>query len=69
MRWLRWRRDRRRRAAPAKHAATWAQPAVPPTGAVLLGFSDGSEWELGGGDAHALALKAVADVLLRQDPV
>jgi len=68
MRWPRFRRDRSRSAAPARHAASWAQPATPPTG-VVLGFADGSESELDGADPRAMALKAVADVLMRQDPV
>ena len=67
MRWPRIRRERRP-SVPARHAAGWAQPAAPPTG-VVLGFADGSEHELGGSDPHAMALKAVADVLMRQDAV
>jgi hypothetical protein len=67
MRWPRFRRERRS-AAPARHAAGWSQPAQPPTG-VVLGFADGSESQLDGSDPHALALKAVADVLMQQDAV
>ena len=67
MRWPKFRRDRGRPAPTAPHAAGWAQSAAPPTG-VVLGFADGSESELDGADPHALALKAVADVLMRQDP-
>jgi hypothetical protein len=67
MRWPRFRRNRSQAAAPARHAAGWAQPARPPAG-VVLGFADGSESELDGTDPRAVALKAVADVLMRQDP-
>ena len=42
--------------------------ANPPAG-VHLSFADGSELELEAGDPHALALKAVADVLMRHEPV
>jgi hypothetical protein len=36
---------------------------------VTLGFTDGSELALVEGDPSAMALQAVADVLLRQEPV
>lgn len=71
MRWP-WssRRDRGRHAAPpAGRTASWAPPAEPPAEEhVLLGFADGSEVELGADDPNALALRAVADVLLRKEP-
>jgi len=69
MRWPWSRRSRRRIAAPPKHAA-WAQAAMPPPeSSVTLGFTDGSEVELGDSDPAAMALHAVADVLLRRDQV
>jgi hypothetical protein len=61
-------RDRTRPAAP-RDAATWTQRAEPPSGAVHLGFTDGSEVELEGVDPRAVALKAVADVLMHRDQV
>jgi hypothetical protein len=68
VRWPRFRRNRSQPAAPPRHAAgSWAQSAAPPAG-VVLGFADGSESELDGTDPRAVALKAVADVLMRQDP-
>jgi hypothetical protein len=70
MRWP-WSRRKRRHDAPVpRHAASWAQPALPPVEpSVTLGFTDGSELALVEGDPSAMALQAVADVLLRQEPV
>jgi hypothetical protein len=65
---MRWPWSRRRPTAAPRHAA-WSQPAAPPPVSVVhLGFTDGSELELTDSDPAALALQAVADVLLRQEP-
>jgi hypothetical protein len=62
---MRWPWSRRSRTCQDEaRKATLTQPDK-----VRLGFADGSERELDGADPHALALKAVADVLMRQDSV
>lgn len=75
MRWPRLprltkRRDAGRHAAPSeRRTPAWAPAAAPPPEEhVMLGFADGSEIELGADDPTAMALQAVADVLLRNEP-
>ena len=71
MRWPRFRRkrDQLRHVSSALPEFPGLNDHVRRDAGVVLGFADGTESELDGQDPHALALKAVADVLMHQDAV